>query len=298
MAHEDIYWEDANNCFGTAEWQARYPAQRYAYGRLVKTTYTYYYDEDSGDKWQRTQKWHWSYWAVLDWVYPFGYYRDGEYDTWTNLEHSLNNSVHRCISSTSSTGTPTIEGDSYNPLREQFVTRASTNETTYVHLRDTPNVIQSGNEYSFFDDYEYDDSELSPSAHEIRKEDKYSVGFEIKNDRGDLWSLNSQGKLTLPQIHAEVLPNTNTPMPTEWRLDESDKLTMPVLRELVNNLGAFSGASNLNMLIIPNSVEELGKKTCRETALSEITLPEDCTYYATSFPADCVVTGGQIREGD
>lgn len=294
MAHENIYWSDGDNCYTEGEWQRLYPAQRYAFGTVTKETTTDYYDEDSGDSWKKIEVWHWSYWVVLDWVYPFSSYDDVLDDTWTNSEHSLNNSVHRCVSSATSSGTPRVEGDSYNPLREQFVTKTSTNQTTFVQLGDTPYVIHNGIAYKFFEDYVYDESELSPSAHEVRKEDSYSCGLGIENDRGDLWSLNSQGKLTLPLIHTEVLPNTDTPMPTEWRLNENNKLVMPVHRELVNNLGAFSGASNLNTLIIPNSVEALGKKTCRETALSEIILPENCTYYATSFPANCVVTGGQI----
>lgn len=63
---------------------------------------------------------------------------------------------------------------------------------------------------------------------------------------------------------------------------------------LINDLGAFSGCTNLTRVDIPEGVETIGRYSFYQTALTEVTLPDNCTYYATSFPEDCVVTGGVL----
>lgn len=65
---------------------------------------------------------------------------------------------------------------------------------------------------------------------------------------------------------------------------------------LINDLGAFSGCTNLTRVDIPETVETIGRYSFYQTALTEVTLPDNCTYYATSFPEDCVVTGGQLLD--
>ena len=59
-------------------------------------------------------------------------------------------------------------------------------------------------------------------------------------------------------------------------------------------MGAFYKAFELREIVIPESVKSIGAYSFAETALTEVTLADDCTYYSTSFPPDCVVTGGQI----
>lgn len=289
MAHENYYYEDANNCFNIDEWQERHPATRYIYMKIEKNTHAQCYDQSTGESWTKDYKYRWSYWFVLDWAYP-------DNNSWVNPYGNIYSNGWRSISKDGSEHGEQKD-DTNSPMREKFIYYSSNSNPQSVIVHVPAQVVKNNEPYSFFEKYIYSASELG--SNETYKEDTYEINeLSMSNDRGDLWGITSQGKLTLSQIHAEVLPNTDTPMPTEWRLNENNKLILPVYRELFNNLGAFSGASNLNMLIIPNSVEELGKKTCYETALSEITLPEDCTYYATSFPTDCVVTGGQIKEGD
>lgn len=59
-------------------------------------------------------------------------------------------------------------------------------------------------------------------------------------------------------------------------------------------MGAFYKASELQEIIIPESVKSIGAYSFAETALTEVALADDCTYYSTSFPEDCTVTGGHL----
>lgn len=273
MAHEDTYWEEENNAKTVSDWQERYPATRYMYGVLRKTTTTDYYQESTGDNWRGTRVYHWSYWAPLDWAYPTATH-------WYSPPQNLSGTIHRSL------GNGSIEGDMSQPLREKFLSYGGDSNTTEVNC-DVPYAVRDGSTYTFFQTYNYDPSELSPAYNEVAKQDTYVWSVYVETAQGDLWSFNSQEKLTLPQIHSEVLPNTETPKPTEWRLDESGKLTMPVLREVVNDLGAFNKCQKLTDVIIPESVKSIGKKSFRETNLKSAEIASDCTYYETSFPSDC-----------
>lgn len=57
--------------------------------------------------------------------------------------------------------------------------------------------------------------------------------------------------------------------------------------------GAFN-SSPLKEIKGGNNLESIGKYSFRNTELTAVTLPQDCTYYNTSFPEDCTVTGGTI----
>jgi hypothetical protein len=60
-------------------------------------------------------------------------------------------------------------------------------------------------------------------------------------------------------------------------------------------IGAFSNATNLKYATIPESVKYIGKYAFRGTQLKEVKLADDCEYYSTSFPHNCVVNGGIIK---
>ena len=62
-------------------------------------------------------------------------------------------------------------------------------------------------------------------------------------------------------------------------------------------LGAFACATALNNIILPESLTSIGREAFAESGLRNVTIPNNqCTYYATSFPQDCVVTGGRLIE--
>lgn len=58
-------------------------------------------------------------------------------------------------------------------------------------------------------------------------------------------------------------------------------------------LGAFNGAS-VETCKIPSTLETVGRYSFKDTSLVNISLPEYCTYYVTSFPKTCFVQGGTL----
>ena len=54
-------------------------------------------------------------------------------------------------------------------------------------------------------------------------------------------------------------------------------------------MGAFCYAVNLRKVTIPKSVKYIGRYAFRNTALTEVTIASDCTYYPTSFPDNCKI---------
>lgn len=54
-------------------------------------------------------------------------------------------------------------------------------------------------------------------------------------------------------------------------------------------VGAFAYASNLKYVKIPKSVKYIGEWAFTGTALTEVTISKDCTYYPTSFPDGCAI---------
>lgn len=59
-------------------------------------------------------------------------------------------------------------------------------------------------------------------------------------------------------------------------------------------VGAFTNCSTLNTITIPNTVTSLGKYAFNSSTLSQVTLPTNCTYYDTTFPKGCIITGGKL----
>ena len=62
------------------------------------------------------------------------------------------------------------------------------------------------------------------------------------------------------------------------------------------NLGAFGHCNTLKSITIPLSCTSIGKHTFTESGIKNVTLPNNCTYYSTSFPQDCNIIGGQLIE--
>ena len=81
-----------------------------------------------------------------------------------------------------------------------------------------------------------------------------------------------------------------------WYLDtETNKLNLALIPTFTG--GAFYGASKLKETSLPTTLTSIGRYSFAGTALTSVTIPNNqCTYYATSFPANCVVTGGRLIE--
>lgn len=79
-----------------------------------------------------------------------------------------------------------------------------------------------------------------------------------------------------------------------WYMDSNNKLSMVLLpKELP--LGAFAGCKKLTEVILPESLTSIGRESFAESGLRSVIIPNnECTYYSTSFPENCVVTGGHL----
>ena len=101
------------------------------------------------------------------------------------------------------------------------------------------------------------------------------------------WTIED-GKLTHAQLPEPIASVMNEPYPPYWWHIENGKLTTnglpaPLVR------GAFANCVNLDTAHIPHSCESIGVTAFRNTALTSVTISEECVYSATSFPEGCEI---------
>ena len=116
------------------------------------------------------------------------------------------------------------------------------------------------------------------------------------------WRL-ADDKLTLNSDDWSPIPNEieggilTPPYPASfWYMDSNNKLNLALLPDYIP-LGAFAHCKYLTTIILPESLTSIGEEAFADSGLEEVTIPNNqCTYYATSFPPDCVVTGGHLIE--
>ena len=79
-----------------------------------------------------------------------------------------------------------------------------------------------------------------------------------------------------------------------WRIEQEENNELPFheLLPYVPPLGAGCHALNLRSIIIPNTTNSIGKNSFTFSRIRSVKLPTNCTYYSTSFPENCNVTGG------
>lgn len=148
-----------------------------------------------------------------------------------------------------------------------------------------------------------------------------SLSYDYENRNVSSFYLNGEGRITV-----DIIPNSinwESPYPAGiWYLQENGKLhcggmpdtlywskpypfSMWYMNEEMGHLhnsgipvpiivDAFRNCTNLQRVKISETVKSIGKLSFENTALTEVTLANDCTYYATTFPEGCTVTGGQI----
>lgn len=58
----------------------------------------------------------------------------------------------------------------------------------------------------------------------------------------------------------------------------------------IRELGSFCYASFLTKVTFPQKIKKIGEYAFRFTSLAEVTIPDDCEYFDTSFPKGCIVT--------
>lgn len=105
-------------------------------------------------------------------------------------------------------------------------------------------------------------------------------------DSNDILTLNSDDWKPFPEPMEYLTP----PYPaTMWYLDESNELMNALLPDELK-VGAFINCTALKDVSIPKSVKYIGEYAFYNTALKNIRIPKTCTYYPTSFPAECEIS--------
>lgn len=61
-------------------------------------------------------------------------------------------------------------------------------------------------------------------------------------------------------------------------------------------LGAFNNCTQFDTIYVPNDLKSIGRYAFNITQMSKIKLPDDCTYYSTSFKSGMEVEGGILIE--
>lgn len=62
-------------------------------------------------------------------------------------------------------------------------------------------------------------------------------------------------------------------------------------------MGAFKSATKLKKVTLPTSLVSIGEYAFADSSLKKVVIPNnETTYYPTSFPPNCIVTGGHLIE--
>lgn len=86
----------------------------------------------------------------------------------------------------------------------------------------------------------------------------------------------------------DMIPMLVHPYPPGVWYIENDIFKQDALPDMVKT-GAFSGCSRLRTAVFPSTVTYIGPYAFADTALTEVTIPENCQYSDTSFPPGCIV---------
>lgn len=93
-----------------------------------------------------------------------------------------------------------------------------------------------------------------------------------------------------------ITPCFNLPYPSAfWYVENDDVVHGGELDYTV--MGAFARTKRLREITLPMSLESIGAYAFAESALKKVNIPNNATtYYSTSFPSNCQVTGGTLIE--
>ena len=119
---------------------------------------------------------------------------------------------------------------------------------------------------------------------------------EVLGDVQDrvIWNLDENNILKNQYLPTPIDWSPPYP-PSMWYLNENDILTNSILPEvLIDDQGAFAGLANLTYVEFPSTLQSIGRYSFRDTGLTEVTLPAECTYYSTTFPIGCLIHGGHV----
>lgn len=105
-------------------------------------------------------------------------------------------------------------------------------------------------------------------------------------DSNNVLTLNSEDWSPFPEPINDIL---TPPYPASfWYLDDKGKLETSLLPDSLP-LGAFARCTSFSKIVIPEATKSIGEESFTETALLDVTIAEDCSYYPTSFPEGCEI---------
>lgn len=287
--HEDTFYEDYNNAKNAQEWYNSYPNVGGLYIRLQRKIVTIYESWDDDEQvyynWKKTEIEHWSYWFTTG----YRYVPDNGFGWEISKNDGFPDGITARREISRAWATPEIyhhaqeiRGDDYTGPRDSYILDTTSPCFTITYQGETIT--------GYDDTYETDISTSIISretTYFVEETDSLGVVFENKG-RG--WHLDQNTELVHLKLPEAYVMTDN---PTSWKLDENGTLVTPLLADAyMNRQGAFSGCDTLEEVVIPSTCTSIGMWSFYGTSLTEVELPENCTYYATSFPSGCRITGG------
>lgn len=109
------------------------------------------------------------------------------------------------------------------------------------------------------------------------------------------WVMQTDGTIINTDNTVWADKTLTAPYPANiWRITEGTNDGKPYHLLLPDDaeMGAFCHCTNLSRVSIPDSVKQIGMYSFTNTALKNVKIASDCEYYPTSFPDDCIVSGG------
>ena len=114
------------------------------------------------------------------------------------------------------------------------------------------------------------------------------TGNYIQPPYPPFWWYANGGKLIHDGLPEPISTIMSEPYPPFWWYVKNNRLTHTGLPEKIL-VGAFLGCTKLQMVEIPRSVKYIGEFAFYNTGLTNVTIANDCQYFPTSFPPNCVV---------
>lgn len=112
------------------------------------------------------------------------------------------------------------------------------------------------------------------------------------------WYVNQEQNdvMHLGELSYYYTPCFEAPYPSiYWYIDNNDVVHSGELD--YTKMGAFVRTYRLREITLPMSLVSIGAYAFAESALKKVNIPNNATtYYSTSFPSNCQVTGGTLIE--
>lgn len=157
--------------------------------------------------------------------------------------------------------------------------------TWYIN-NDLPYLTEFSEQIDGFDEYPMS---LWVISEDLPYKTIFAPGISIDDAPSAMWKITED--LPFKSVFGAAVSIDDAPS-AMWKINND----LPYKSVFAENqlMGAFEGCTNLAHVSIPSTVQSIGPYSFKDTALTEVTLPAECTYYSTSFPPGCTITGGVL----